>query len=157
MSHPHTFEHTSVLPASLEKIWAFHEQPNAFGILTPPPIFVQVHRREMVSLRQGEIEFTLWFAFFPIRWLALHEPGSTPTSFVDRMLRGPLKTWRHEHRLEATPNGTRLTDQITIEHHGRLARRVDALDVRWTGVAHAVRLSAFANAPTHAGIGLPPP
>lgn len=117
MSHPHTFEHTSVLPAPLEKIWAFHEQPNAFGILTPPPIFVQVHRREMVSLRQGEIEFTLWFAFFPIRWLALHEPGSTPTSFVDRMLRGPLKTWRHEHRLEATPNGTRLTDQITIEHH----------------------------------------
>ena len=116
MSNPHTFEQISIINTSMEKIWAFHDQPNAFGILTPPPIFVQVHRRQLVSLTEGEIEFTLWFLFIPIRWLAQHEQGSTATSFVDRMIRGPLKSWRHEHLFESVEHGIRLTDRITIEH-----------------------------------------
>ena len=49
---------------------AFHEHPRAFARLTPPPIFVQMHRNALKSLTEGEVEFTLWFGPIPARWIA---------------------------------------------------------------------------------------
>jgi len=110
------FEHRSIIPATLDQVWAFHAQPNAFRILTPPPIFVQVHRDDRTSLTHGEVEFTLWFLFLPARWLVNHEPGSTPHSFVDRTLRGVIDSWVHEHTFREVPGGVELIDHIEITH-----------------------------------------
>jgi ligand-binding SRPBCC domain-containing protein len=38
-----------------------------------------------------------------------------PFRFVDELLRGPYRFWRHEHRFEACPNGTRVLDEM---HYG---------------------------------------
>lgn len=111
-----TFEHSSVINTTMDAIWDFHEDPQAFAKLTPPPIFVQVHRRDLDSLTDGEMEFTLWFGPVPIRWLAQHEPGPTEHSFADRMMRGPVAYWLHRHIFEEVEGGIRLTDRITIQH-----------------------------------------
>lgn len=109
------FTKTSVFPATLEKIIRFHDEGGPQS-LTPPPIFVQVHRDDRKSLTEGELEFTLWMGPFPVRWLARHELGPTPTSFADLMVRGPLAYWRHEHIFREVPNGVELTDRVTLEH-----------------------------------------
>lgn len=114
---PRIFEHRSILPATVEAVEAFHNHPKAFQRLTPPPIIIQVHRRELTSLQDGEVEFTMWFGFIPIRWLARHEVGSIDSSFVDRQIKGPLKSWRHEHIFQATENGVELIDHLEIEHY----------------------------------------
>lgn len=114
-----TFEHRSIIPATPEQVWAFHAQPNAFRILTPPPIFVQVHRSTLTALTDGEVEFTLWFLLLPARWHVRHEPGSTPHSFVDRTLSGVIDRWVHEHTMRAVPGGTELIDHIEITHKPR--------------------------------------
>lgn len=112
-----TFEHSSVIAGTtIEAMTAFHEDPKAFSRLTPPPIFAQIHRRELNSLTDGEMEFTLWFGPLPIRWLARHEPGPTSHSFADRMMDGPMAFWLHQHVFEEVDSGVRLTDRITIEH-----------------------------------------
>ena len=91
------FEKTSTLPATIEAVMRFHEDPRALARLTPPPIIMQLHRDERRSLTEGELEFTLWFGPIPIRWLARHEPGPAPHSFADSQVKGPLAFWRHEH------------------------------------------------------------
>jgi len=51
-----------------------------------------------------------------------------PHRFVDEMQRGPFGRWRHEHRFIATPNGTRMTDDVIFSSPlgpvGRLVDRV---------------------------------
>ena len=111
------FIHRSVIPATVEQVIAFHAHPRAFARLTPPPVFMQTHRSDLKSLADGEVEFTLWFGPIPSRWLVRHEPGPIPTSFADRQLRGPLRSWRHEHIFQPVADGSvELTDRITYEH-----------------------------------------
>lgn len=110
------FEHRSVIPTTLERMWAFHDAPRAFSTLTPPPIFIHVLRDSRTSLTEGELEFQLWFGPFPVYWHARHEPGPTPTSFIDRMLTGPAAVWVHEHIFTEVEGGVELRDRITIAH-----------------------------------------
>lgn len=111
------FEKQSVLPnTTLERVWAFHAQPNAFSTLTPPPIFVQVKEDTRTSLTEGDVKFNLWLAIVPIAWWARHEPGPTETSFVDHMVEGPMAYWRHEHIFRAVAGGVELTDRVTLTH-----------------------------------------
>jgi ligand-binding SRPBCC domain-containing protein len=110
------FEHQSVIPTTMERMIAFHSDPAALSRLTPPPVIMQLHRDDRTALTEGELEFTLWFGPIPARWVARHEPGPTPTSFADRQLSGPLKSWRHAHIFEDVPGGVKLTDRIHYEH-----------------------------------------
>jgi len=110
------FQHRSLIPTTLERMWAFHNDPRVLGWLTPPPIFVRVLRDDRTSLTDGELEFQLWFGPFPAHWLARHEPGPIETSFIDRMLKGPASVWVHEHIMRPVDGGVELVDHITIAH-----------------------------------------
>ena len=53
--------------------------------------------------------FGVWFTMTS-KITALEEP----VRFVDEQVSGPFKTFIHEHRFEPLPNGTRMTDTITV-------------------------------------------
>ncbi len=110
------YEKRTVMDGTVEELRAFHEHPKAFHKLAMPPIIVQLHRDERTSLTEGEVEFTLWFGPIPVRFLARHEPGPTPDSFADRLLKGPVAYWRHEHIFEEADSGVALIDRLTIGH-----------------------------------------
>lgn len=110
------FEKSSTVPATLDAVIRFHEDPRALARLTPPPIIMQLQRDDRRSLTEGEIEFTLWFGPLPFRWTARHEPGPTPHSFADTQVNGPLAYWRHEHIFEEVDGGVQLTDRIALAH-----------------------------------------
>ena len=131
------FEHRSVIPTTLDRMVAFHDDPKALSRLTPPPplMLMQVLRDDRTSLTEGELEFRLWFGFVPVRWVARHEPGPTPTSFADRMLVGPMEVWEHQHIFRDVPGGVELVDHITLAHKpglpGLLTRLIfDGLPLR---------------------------
>ena len=66
-----TFNHSLVVPVSLEEVAAFHKDTNTLKALTPPPVFVQIHKVE--PLAENSIsEFTMWVGPIPLRWVALH-------------------------------------------------------------------------------------
>lgn len=111
-----TFEHRSIDPGTAAQVMAFYAGKNVLATLTPPPIFVQVHEDRRTSLTNGEVDFTLWCAFIPLKWKARHEPGPTPTSFVDRMISGPMAVWVHTHLVRDVPGGVETIDRIQLEH-----------------------------------------
>lgn len=115
------YEKRSVMKSSLERLVGFHEDPNVFSRLAPPPIFIQVRQDNRTSLTTGDLHFTLWFGPLPVRWHARHQPGLTPSSFVDVMVSGPLASWHHEHIFSSVPGGVELLDRVTFSHKNGLA------------------------------------
>ncbi|MCL4250514.1 MAG: hypothetical protein KJ065_20355 [Anaerolineae bacterium] len=116
-ANAHIFEHVSRFAgATAAECRAFHAAPGAFARLTPPPIFVQVHRDNLRDLVAGDVEFTLWFGPIPVRWRAQHAPGVNATSFVDYQASGPMAYWYHEHTITDVPGGVELRDRLTIAH-----------------------------------------
>ncbi len=115
-SHRRVFEHRSVIAAPAERVWAFHQSPDALYRLTMPPMRIQIVRDDRRSLTGGELEFLLRLGPLPVRWVAAHEPGPEPMSFVDRQVVGPLAFWEHEHIMRPCESGTELLDRITLSY-----------------------------------------
>lgn len=134
--HDHkVVEYQSLIPVPVERLMAFHADPRALSRLVMPPTVIQVLRDDRESLTAGEIEFNLWLGPLPVRWVARHEAGPTETSFTDRMLKGPMSYWVHQHIFEPVEGGARLIDRIALAHkpgwRGWLTRLVfDGLSLR---------------------------
>ncbi|NUP64435.1 MAG: SRPBCC family protein, partial [Nonomuraea sp.] len=54
-----------------------------------------------------------------------------PAYFVDEQVAGPFRRWRHEHRFEAAPGATRMTDVVDFSAPaGPLGTIADVLVLR---------------------------
>ncbi len=105
-----------LVKAPQESVAFFHHDTNALRLLTPPPVFVQMHRVEPLA-ENSRSEFTLWFGPLPIRWLAVHSQVG-PLGFTDRQARGPMKYWEHRHQWQAVDERTTMMEErIIYEHH----------------------------------------
>ncbi len=112
------FVKESVIEASAERVFAFHEEPDAFERLQPPwqtteivqpPASLEVGTRVELRLRVGPLP--IWQTL--VAEHVAYEPGRM---FADRMLAGPFKSWLHQHIV--TPRGPEqcvLTDDIEFE------------------------------------------
>ncbi len=106
----------SVIDASAERVFAFHEAPDAFERLQPPwqttqivqpPSSLEVGTRVIVRVKVGPLWQTI------VAEHVAYEPGRM---FADRMLEGPFASWLHRHVV--TPKGPDrcvLTDDIEYE------------------------------------------
>jgi ligand-binding SRPBCC domain-containing protein len=118
-----TFIASSLIDAPIEKVFAFHERPDAFQLLTPPDAGVEIVRREG-GLAVGAETLVrvplipLGKGFWRVNWLARHTEFDPSRLFVDEQVSGPFRYWRHEHRMEAEGAYTRLTDHITFRLPG---------------------------------------
>lgn len=110
------FEYAFTVRAPVEAVARFHDDARALRRLSPPPMFVQLHRVE--PLAEGSVaEFTLWLGPLPLRWRAVHSDVHPWHGFTDTQTRGPLKRWRHTHRFEPVDEATtRVTEYIAYEH-----------------------------------------
>lgn len=103
MRYQRSFRVGAPLPAVVH----FHQSMDSFKALTPPPIFVQLHRAPEIPRSGDQMEFTLWLGPLPIRWLAEFRQVSQQ-GFLDVQLKGPFQQWEHRHRF--TPMGDGITE-----------------------------------------------
>ena len=102
------FVKQSEIAAPVEKVFAFHEKPQALIELTPP-----WERTEVIQLA-GSIKLgtrTILKTFIgpiPQLWEAEHIEYDPPHLFADIQRRGPFAYWYHKHRFEPTESGTTL-------------------------------------------------
>jgi ligand-binding SRPBCC domain-containing protein len=106
----------SVMRAAPERVFAFHELPDALGRLTPP----WEHARVLSAapdLRVGSraVIETRLFGVVPVRWVAEHTAYDPPRSFEDVQVSGPFRRWRHRHIINAHENGAVLRDEVEYD------------------------------------------
>ena len=113
-----TFDFTFTVDASLAAVAELHRDTRALKRLTPPPVWVQIHRVDPIA--EGSLsEFTLWFGPLPIRWTARHSNVIPGKGFTDTQIRGPMKHWVHTHTFSDAGGGlTRIAEHIDYEHFG---------------------------------------
>jgi ligand-binding SRPBCC domain-containing protein len=110
------FVQESLMRASPERVFAFHELPDALKRLTPPWEAARVIQPAQ-SLHVGSqaIVETRILGFFKVRWVARHSVYDPPRMFEDVQVSGPFKTWRHRHIIEPHALGATLRDEIEYE------------------------------------------
>lgn len=108
-----TFVRESIIRAAPERVFAFHELPDALERLTPswerariiePARTLEVGARAVVETRV----FGLW----RVRWVAVHTAYEPPRMFEDVQTEGPFAYWRHRHVVEPHPEGAVLRDEV---------------------------------------------
>ncbi len=123
------FRAEALLPAPLDRTFAFFADAANLERLTPPWVNFRILTPMPVVMREGlEIDYRIAIHGVPMPWrsrIDVWEPG---VRFVDRQIWGPYRWWRHEHRFEAVGSATRVIDEIAFVPRlrrvsGRMVRR----------------------------------
>ena len=102
-----------IVPASLSETFAFFADAANLQRITPPWLHFSILTPMPVRMRVGlEIAYRISLYGLPMPWRSRIEVWQPGVSFVDRQIVGPYRWWRHEHRFEAVPGGTRVIDQV---------------------------------------------
>ena len=110
------FVHESVIPAPVERVFAFHERPDALRRLLPPfrkaevvqaPASLAPPSRAVIRLRVAPL---VW-----VTWIAEHTAFVRGEMFRDEQVSGPFRHWVHTHLFRAAPGGTLLRDEIDCQ------------------------------------------
>lgn len=110
------FVKESLIRAAPERVFAFHEQPRALALLTPPwePTRV-VSQARIAETGSRSIVETRILRLLRVRWIARHTAYDPPRSFEDVQERGPFRRWRHRHVVLPHAEGAILRDEIDYE------------------------------------------
>ena len=107
------FTKESLIRASPERVFAFHERSDALERLMPPWETAKViQRAEISAVGSRAIIDTQVFGPIKIRWVAEHTRYEPPHLFEDVQIKGPFRRWRHRHIVEDHPEGALLRDEI---------------------------------------------
>ncbi len=110
------FVKESLIHASRERVWEFHELPDALERLTPPWESVRIlERAQGLQVGSHAVIETKLFGMLPVKWVAEHTQYEPPSMFEDVQISGPFKSWRHRHHIEMNPAGATLRDEIEYE------------------------------------------
>jgi ligand-binding SRPBCC domain-containing protein len=104
------FEFSSIIEASVETVFAFHERPDALELLIPPGQPVRALERTGGIEKGARVVLGLPF---DMRWVAIHTEFKRNHYFVDFQESGPFRYWNHRHLFDSLgPARSRLTDSI---------------------------------------------
>lgn len=125
---PYIFEKSTILEASVEDVFAFHENPRNLMQIAPATLRVISIECEVRAV-EGE-KFAIHARQFgiPIRWVGVWEKVEQPNLLVDGAEKSPFAFWRHSHIFEAEGSGCRMTDRVECRlPGGRLGAVAGAL------------------------------
>ena len=109
------FHHRFRVNASLSEVASFHRLATSMSAITPPPMRVEVHQAPSELSDGDEMDFSLNFGLFRLRWLARIEDMSE-AGFTDRQLHGPFQEWSHRHSFnQIEANVTEVDDQVLAQ------------------------------------------
>jgi ligand-binding SRPBCC domain-containing protein len=116
----------SLIRASPERVFAFHELPDALRRLTPPWEKARIIQSAPNLLPGATVIIeTRILGLIPARWVAQHTVYDPPRMFEDVQVKGPFRLWRHRHLIAPHAEGALLRDEIEYEpplgFAGRLA------------------------------------
>ncbi len=124
----YNYRHETVVEADAETTFAWFEHEGSFRRLMPPwEVAEEVRADDSLEVGSKRI---FKFPMGPIKmtWVAEHTGYDPPRFFSDRMLKGPFRSWDHEHHLVEEGGETKVIDEVTYQvPFGRLGNLVDRI------------------------------
>ncbi len=114
------------LPHPVEELFPFFAEARNLEQITPPWLRFSVLTPEPITMAVGTtIDYRLRWRGLPLRWRSEIAAWEPPRFFVDRQLRGPYRSWHHEHHFTPSNGGTNVNDRVRYAvPFGRLVQRV---------------------------------
>jgi len=128
----YTLSRQQTLPRPLSEVFAFFQNPENLGQLTPAELRFQILTPPPLVMRQGTVlDYLIHIWGIPVRWRTLITGFDPPHEFVDEQLQGPYDFWHHTHTFTASVDGTLIEDKVHYTMpFGLLGRLVHSLFVR---------------------------
>jgi len=111
----HSLKTNQKIPVSLQQAWDYFSHPENLQAITPTDIdFKILTDLKGVKMFEGQIiEYKIkplpGVSFF---WRTEITQVEDQKCFTDVQLKGPYKTWRHEHYFKAIDGGVEMTDMV---------------------------------------------
>ena len=107
-------EREQLVPGQATELFEFFENPENLTVLTPPQLQFRVIESSTPVISQGTVtDYAFKFCGFPLKWTSLISMWNPPFEFVDEQVRGPYRSWVHQHAFEQTDAGVRIRDRVT--------------------------------------------
>ena len=111
--------HEVILPRPLDEVFPFFSDAFNLEKLTPSWLRFSVVTPAPITMAVGTlIDYRLRVRGLPMRWKSRISEWDPPHRFVDEQLRGPYRTWIHQHIFEDLGHETRVVDQVSYDHLG---------------------------------------
>ena len=96
----------------MEELFPFFADPGNLEQLTPPWLRFQM-RGDVGEMRVGaRFDYRLRIHGVPLTWQSEITVWDPPYRFVDVQIRGPYRSWIHEHTFEPENDGTLMKDYV---------------------------------------------
>ena len=124
------FSKSSTILVPPGMVYDWHARDGAFERLLPP--WESVELMESVGPFEDRfVQLKMKRFGIPIKWLAKHEDVVKGASFTDIQVKGPFKSWRHQHEfVKLSDTRTKLVDTIecrlALSYGGQAGGRVVA-------------------------------
>ncbi len=123
-----------IVPAKLADVFKFFSDAHNLDRITPKFLRFQVLTPAPIAMKEGaRIEYALRLRGIPIRWTSEITVWEPPYRFVDTQIKGPYRSWIHEHRFEELGSDTKVIDEVAYDFFG--GHLVHALFIR-RDIAH---------------------
>jgi len=110
------FEKSVLIDCSVEKAFLFHTDTNNLKKISPSSVTVDIRKIELPMKIDSEVELVITqFGIFKSRWKVKIAKYITNEVVGDLMLKGPFKSWYHEHRFKEEHGKIIMTDYIDYE------------------------------------------
>ena len=121
------FVKESIINAAPERVFAFHQLPDAIERLIPPWENAKIIQKADISQigSRAIIEQKI-FGLIPSRWTAEHTKYEPPHLFEDVQISGPFARWQHQHIVKPHESGAILRDEIEYEPPFSILGRIAA-------------------------------
>lgn len=121
-----------VLDAPLTTVFPFFSEAENLGVLMPPHMSFGILRQDPDTIGDGTIiDYRIGLGPLPMKWRTRIERFVPMQVFIDSQLRGPYRSWYHEHHFAAEGERTRMVDRVLYKPPlGLLGRVAHTLFIR---------------------------
>ena len=129
----------TLLAAPPEEVFDFLIRPENVIRVTAPNVALKPVTAPDIFEHGSRIELELSGFGPPQRFLYEIIEFEPPNRFTETLVKGPLKSFRHEHVFEATPQGTRVLDIVEFTPPGGMLGFLVTEDRIRKGLEHGLK------------------
>ncbi len=128
----HVLATETTLDAPLSEVFEFFSAAENLGALTPPALSFEIQPPLPLAIEVGTlIRYRIKLGPIPMTWVTRFDVWDDQERFVDSQLKGPYRSWWHEHAFEARGDQTVMRDTVYFKApFGPLGHIAGALFIR---------------------------